>query len=102
MTGEEKLSTSARGEISVSNVHRPSITPYLPAKEKRTGVAVIIAPGGGHSSLKMDYEGSNIAKFLNEKGIAAFVLKYRLAREAAQLIQLTNMHLLICSGQFAL
>ncbi len=81
-TGEEKVSTSARGEISVSNVHRPSITPYLPAKEKRTGVAVIIAPGGGHSSLKMDYEGSNIAKFLNEKGIAAFVLKYRLAREA--------------------
>ena len=63
-------------------MHRPSIIPYLPAKEKRTGVAVIIAPGGGHSSLKMDYEGSNIAKFLNEKGIAAFVLKYRLAREA--------------------
>ncbi|MBD0366002.1 MAG: alpha/beta hydrolase [Flavisolibacter sp.] len=81
-TGEEKVSTSARGEISISNVHRPSITPYLPALGKATGVAVIIAPGGGHTSLKMDYEGSNLAKWLNERGVAAFVLKYRLAKEA--------------------
>jgi len=80
-TGEEKVSTSARAEISISNVHHPSVIPYLPAKEKNTGVAIIIAPGGGHSSLKMDYEGANLAKFLNEKGIAAFVLKYRLAKE---------------------
>jgi endo-1,4-beta-xylanase len=80
-TGEEKISTSARGEISISNVHHPSITAYFPAKEKATGVAIIIAPGGGHTSLKMDYEGSNLAKFLNERGIAAFVLKYRLAKE---------------------
>ena len=79
--GEEKVSTSARGEISISNVHHPSITPYFPPKEKATGVAVIIAPGGGHTSLKMDYEGSNIAKFFNERGITAFVLKYRLAKE---------------------
>jgi acetyl esterase/lipase len=60
---------------------RPSITPYLPAKEKATGLALIIAPGGGHTSLKMDYEGSNLAKFLNDKGVAVFVLKYRLAKE---------------------
>lgn len=80
-TGEEKISTSSRGEISISNVHHPSITPYLPEKEKATGLAVIIAPGGGLTSLKMDYEGANIAKWLNEKGIAAFVLKYRLAKE---------------------
>jgi len=44
-TGEEKVSTSARGEISIANVHRPSIIPYLPAKEKATGLALIIAPG---------------------------------------------------------
>lgn len=49
-TGEEKISTSASGEISISNVHHPSITPYLPERSKATGVAVIIAPGGGHSS----------------------------------------------------
>src|SRR5438093_8741821 len=81
-TGEEKITTSARGEISISNVHRPSIIPYLPDKEKATGLAVIIAPGGGHTSLKMDYEGSNLAQWLREKGVAAFVLKYRLAKEA--------------------
>ena len=80
-TGDDKISTSAKGEISVSNVHHPSIIPYLPAKDKSTGVAIIIAPGGGHTSLKMDYEGSNLAKFLNERGIAAFVVKYRLAKE---------------------
>jgi endo-1,4-beta-xylanase len=79
--GEEKVVTSQMGEISVSNVHRPSVTPYLPAKEKANGLAIIIAPGGGHTSLKMDYEGSNLAKILNEKGIAVFVLKYRLAKE---------------------
>jgi acetyl esterase/lipase len=81
-TGAEKVSTSARGEISISNVHKPSITPYLPAPGRATGTAIIIAPGGGHSSLKMDYEGSNLAKWLNEKGITAFVLKYRLARDS--------------------
>ena len=80
-TGDEKISTSTRGEISISNVHHPSITPYFAAKENATGVAFIIAPGGGHTSLKMDYEGSNIAKFFNERGITAFVLKYRLAKE---------------------
>lgn len=89
-TGAEKVSTSARGEISISNVHRPSIIPYLPAPGKATGVAIIIAPGGGHSSLKMDYEGSNLAKWLNEKGIAAFVLKYRLARDSNSTYTIDN------------
>jgi acetyl esterase/lipase len=80
-SGQEKVVTSKSGEISISNVHYPSIIPYLPSKEKATGLAVIIAPGGGHTSLKMDYEGSNLATFLNGKGIAVFVLKYRLAKE---------------------
>jgi endo-1,4-beta-xylanase len=80
-TGEEKITTSENGERSVSNIHRPSITCYLPPKDKATGVGIIIAPGGGHSSLKIDHEGAYLAKFLNEHGIAAFVLKNRLARE---------------------
>ena len=62
----------------VSNVHRPSITVYLP--QKHTGVSVIVVPGGGHRELWTDHEGHNIARFLNERGIAAFVLYYRLAR----------------------
>ena len=65
----------------VTNVHNPSITPYLPSKEKATGVAVIVCPGGGHSNLAIDHEGYGVAEWLREHGIAAFVLKYRLARE---------------------
>lgn len=63
----------------VSNVHKPSITVYLPAQP--TGAAVVIAPGGGHRELWMDHEGYNEGKWLSEHGVAAFVLKYRLARE---------------------
>src|SRR5437667_130200 len=65
----------------VTNVHKPSITVYLSEKDKATGAAVVIAPGGGHNSLWMDHEGYNIGKFLSEHGVAGVVLKYRLARE---------------------
>ncbi|HKZ68146.1 MAG TPA: hypothetical protein VJ111_17385, partial [Chitinophagaceae bacterium] len=61
-----------------SNIHHPSVTVYLPAKEKATGAAVVIAPGGGYRELWMTHEGYNVAKWLSEKGIAAFILKYRL------------------------
>jgi endo-1,4-beta-xylanase len=50
-------------------------------REKSTGAAVIVIPGGGHSELWMDHEGYNVAKWLSDRGVAAFVLKYRLARE---------------------
>ena len=66
--------------ISVTNIHEPTITPYLPAKAKATGAAVIIAPGGGHTNLAIDTEGYNVAQWLADRGVAAFVLKYRLAR----------------------
>ena len=69
------------GERSIYGVHRPSITPYLPAKGKSTGAAVLVIPGGGHRVLAWDHEGPNLAKWLSERGVGAFVLKYRLARE---------------------
>lgn len=81
-TTPERVSKSARGEISISNVNFPSITPYLPPAGKGNGLAIIVAPGGGDKELKMDYEGSNFAEWLTERGVAAFVLKYRLAKEA--------------------
>ncbi len=81
-SGPEAARVTPSGERVVSNVHRPSITPYLPPKEKSTGAAVIIAPGGGHRELWADHEGHNIARWLSSRGVAAFVLKYRLAREA--------------------
>lgn len=67
----------------IFNIHNPSLTPFLPAKGKATGAAVIIAPGGGHMFVTIDREGYDLAKWLADRGIAAFVLKYRLARDQA-------------------
>jgi acetyl esterase/lipase len=64
-----------------SNIHNPSVTPYLPSKSKATGCAVIIAPGGGNWFLTMDREGYMVGQWLADHGIAAFVLKYRLSRD---------------------
>jgi endo-1,4-beta-xylanase len=64
----------------VSNINFPSLTPFLPAKDKATGAAVIVLPGGGFQFLPVDHEGYDLAKYLADHGIAAFVLKYRLAR----------------------
>ncbi|MCA9062928.1 MAG: alpha/beta hydrolase [Planctomycetaceae bacterium] len=80
MTEPEKVD-SGPGKCNVSNVHHPSITPYLPIKENATGTAIIIAPGGGHRVLCLGHEGDSLAEWFAEHGIAAFVLRYRLARE---------------------
>jgi acetyl esterase/lipase len=80
-SGPEKVRLTESGEHIVSNVHVPSITAYIPPREKAGGAAVIVIPGGGHVELWMDHEGYNVAQFLKDHGIAAFVLKYRLARE---------------------
>jgi acetyl esterase/lipase len=65
----------------VKNIHNPSITVYEPAKDKATGTAVIVCPGGGHRELVYNAEGKEAAEFLNSLGVTAFVLKYRLANE---------------------
>jgi acetyl esterase/lipase len=77
----EKVRLNERGEHIVSNVHAPSITLFLPARQSATHTALIVVPGGGHRELWMDHEGYAVAAFLADHGIAAFVLKYRLARE---------------------
>lgn len=66
---------------NVSNVHHPSITPYLPAAGQSTGTAILIAPGGGHSKLCLGHEGDALAQWFADHGIAAFVMRYRLCRE---------------------
>jgi acetyl esterase/lipase len=60
--------------------HYPSLYVFLPPKEKANGTAMVVAPGGGHTQLVIDKEGWEVADWLNERGIAAFVLKYRLAK----------------------
>ena len=62
----------------ISKVRIPTLSIYLPPKEKATGEAVIICPGGGYGILAIAHEGYDVAKRFNEMGIAAFVLKYRL------------------------
>ncbi len=70
------------GIIRVSKVSEPTLTVFLPSKEKATGAAVIICPGGGYGILAINHEGYNVAKRFNEVGVAAFVLKYRLPSDA--------------------
>lgn len=63
---------------STSKVTVPTLSLFLPDKDKSNGTAVVICPGGGYSHLAMDKEGFKVAKWLNTLGITAFVLKYRL------------------------
>ncbi len=79
-TAPETWNPSTDGFHRVTNIHNPSITAFLPPKENANGAAFIVCPGGGHQYLVMDLEGSLVAKRLNEMGVAAFVLKYRLER----------------------
>ncbi len=75
----EQLSTNNLFQTElVYNVSQPTLTAYLPPKEMATGTAVIVAPGGGFHSLSINSEGADLAKWLNSKGVAVFVLKYRL------------------------
>lgn len=64
------------------HVNNPSVTAYLPDPAKANGTAVLIVPGGGHELLVTTSEGEAVGKWLNERGVAAFVLRYRLFREA--------------------
>lgn len=76
-TGEtEKRETT--DVLRISLVQTPDIAVYLPNKRNATGEALIICPGGGYRLLSYEWEGVEIAKWLNYKGIAAIILKYRL------------------------
>src|SRR5689334_1979049 len=81
----------AVGDRRIMNVSAPTLTAYLPAPSTATGTSVIIAPGGGFVWLSIDKEGHDMAKWLAARGIAAFVLKYRLwpveGQEPAQVAQ---------------
>lgn len=75
----EKVDSGSRpGYYSVSKVSHPTLTVFLPPKEKANGMAVVVCPGGGYTHLAMAHEGIEVARLLNGMGIAAFVLKYRL------------------------
>ena len=72
--------------VRVRNVQKPDIAVFLPSKKNATGEAVVICPGGGYGILAYDWEGSDIARWLNSEGIAAFVLKYRLPGSSSNIV----------------
>jgi acetyl esterase/lipase len=74
---QREVWTEVRGEWWARNVTRPTLTPFLPKPGTATGAAVLVIPGGGFRFVSMSNEGWPIATWLAERGIAAFVLKYR-------------------------
>jgi acetyl esterase/lipase len=73
----ETTTISAAGDRTIANVSDPVVTVYLPPAATATGAAVVVAPGGALRLLAWDGEGTRVAQWLNGKGIAALVLKYR-------------------------
>src|SRR5438552_1688184 len=85
--GDEKVLEQKPGEKPVkrlTNVTRPTLSVFRPTKEKDTGAAVVICPGGGYSILAWDLEGEEVAAWLNSIGVSGIVLKYRVPRRADQ------------------
>lgn len=87
----DKEAFEVRGKL----VLEPCIFPYLPEKGKRNGISVVICPGGGYRGLAMSKEGFRMAQWFQERGFAAFVLKYRLPRdvfmEQKELVPMTDL-----------
>jgi acetyl esterase/lipase len=85
--GEEKFLEQKAGEKKVkrlTNVSKPTLTIFRPAKDKDTGAAVVICPGGGYNILAWDLEGEEVAEWLNSIGVTGIVLKYRVPRRPDQ------------------
>lgn len=79
-----ETSTPQGIDILIAGVVQPSLTAFLPLRDKATGTAVIICPGGGYGVLSINKEGYDVARRLADLGVAAFVLKYRLPSDQAQ------------------
>lgn len=76
---QKEVEYSQFGGKMIRNVVNPTLTVYLPEEGKATGAAVIVAPGGGFCWLSWESEGTQVGEWLQAHGIAAFILKYRLA-----------------------
>ncbi len=79
-TAPEISRISPPDEEVVTGINAPAITPYLPDPATATGAAVIVIPGGGHHEIWITHEGYRVAQALADRGVAAFVLRYRLAK----------------------
>ena len=82
-TQKEQTVEAPYGTVLI-NVVTPTLTVFLPEKSKATGTGIIVAPGGACIALAIDHEGNSVARWLQERGIAAFVLKYRLQEKKGE------------------
>lgn len=78
--GENEYYSEIFNTEVVTNVSEPTLTPFIPAPGTANGVAVVIAPGGGFHALSINSEGNDVARWLNARGVTAFVLRYRLVQ----------------------
>lgn len=86
--GPEKLVEGRpRPFYQITDITRPTVSVYLPPKEKRTGAAVLVLPGGGLQRLAIEHEGLEVAEWLNAQNISVFVLKYRVPERAQIALQ---------------
>lgn len=84
---DEIEKSETNGILRISKVQTPTLEVFLPFERNATGKAVVICPGGGYGFLSYDWEGTDVAKWFNAQGIAAFVLKYRLPQSKSIVIQ---------------
>jgi acetyl esterase/lipase len=90
LPAEADTSTPGKGLVAGSpiirlgNVSIPTLSVFLPPKEKATGASIIVCPGGGYNILAFDLEGTEVADWFNERGVACFVLKYRVPKRPGQ------------------
>jgi acetyl esterase/lipase len=68
----------APGAQGTEDEDKPALTIYLPSKPQDTGIGIVVCPGGSYQHLAMDHEGHQVARWLTSRGIAAFIVKYRL------------------------
>jgi len=80
---EKTVDNTPLGKV-IFNVVTPTLTLYLPEKSKATGTGIIVAPGGACVALAIDHEGTKISQWLQERGIAAFLLKYRIPEKKGE------------------
>ena len=66
------------GAVGTEDADKPSLTVYLPTPGQATGTGIVVCPGGGYGGLALDHEGHQVARLLTSRGVAAFILKYRL------------------------
>ena len=89
----EEICFLPNGLMVVRNVSQPTLSAYFPDPAIATGAAVVVCPGGAYHFLAIEHEGTTVAEWLNRRGIAAFVLKYRLVQTGSDFPQCVDEHL---------